>query len=93
LIGARQASALSSRWRRQLQALIEEHRRDFYAVLTGFRRYSPAELSVLWVERDRCRQNLGSRPQCSTASTRLQSCSGTGLERMRWKTSRTSARN
>jgi len=33
----------------------EEYRRDFYAVLTGFRRYSPAELSVLWVERDRYR--------------------------------------
>ena len=72
LIGARQAAALSSRWRRQLQALIEKHaldpvaaldalmplagekhRRDFCAVLTGRCRYSPAELSVLWVERDR----------------------------------------
>ena len=31
----------------------EEHGLDFYAVLTGFRRYSPAELSVLWVEKDR----------------------------------------
>ena len=31
----------------------EEHRRDFYAVLTGFRRYTPTELSVLWVEKDR----------------------------------------
>lgn len=58
LIGARQAAVLSSRWRRQLQALIEEHRRDFYAVLTGFRRYSPAELSVLWVEKDRYRPEL-----------------------------------
>ena len=28
----------------------EEHRRDFYAVLTGFRRYTPTELSVLWLE-------------------------------------------
>ena len=77
LIGARQAAVLSSRWRRQLQALIEEHqldaavaldalmalageehRRDFYAVLTGFRRYTPAELSVLWVEKDRYRPEL-----------------------------------
>jgi len=77
LIGARQAAALSSRWRRQLQTLIEEHqldaaaalddlmalageehRRDFYAVLTGFRRYTPAELSVLWLEKDRCRPEL-----------------------------------
>ena len=77
LIGARQAAALSARWRRQLQAVIEEHqldpaaalddlmalageehRRDFYAVLTGFRRYTPAELSVLWVEKDRYRPEL-----------------------------------
>ena len=36
----------------------EEHGRDFYAVLTGFRRYSPAELSVLWVEKDRYRPEL-----------------------------------
>jgi hypothetical protein len=36
----------------------EAHRRYFYAVLTGFRRYSPAELSVLWVEKDRYRPEL-----------------------------------
>lgn len=69
LIGARQAAVLSSRWRRQLQTLIEEHqldaalageehRRDFYAVLTGFRRYTPAELLVLWLEKDRYRPEL-----------------------------------
>jgi hypothetical protein len=33
LIGARQAAALSSRWRRQLQALIEEHALDAAAAL------------------------------------------------------------
>jgi len=36
----------------------EEHGRDFYAVLTGFRRYSPAELTVLWVEKDLYRPEL-----------------------------------
>ena len=70
----RQAATLCGRWRRQLQAVIkehrldpaaavetlmdlagEEHRRDFYAVLTGFRRYSPAELAALWVSGDRYR--------------------------------------
>ncbi len=35
-----------------MQLAQEEHRRDFYAVLTGFRRYSPAELAVLWVSGD-----------------------------------------
>ncbi len=39
----------------------EEHGRVFYAVLTGFRRYSPAELSVLWVEKDRYRPELWQR--------------------------------
>ncbi|MBD2549601.1 hypothetical protein H6G65_08375 [Microcystis elabens FACHB-917] len=33
LIGARQAAALSSRWRRQLQTLIEEHQLDAAAAL------------------------------------------------------------
>jgi hypothetical protein len=70
----RQAATLCGRWRRQLQAVIkehrldpaaavetlmdqagEEHRRDFYAVLTGFRRYSPAELAALWLSSDRYR--------------------------------------
>jgi hypothetical protein len=32
---------------------VEEHRRGFYAVLTGFRFYSPAELGALWLEGDR----------------------------------------
>ena len=27
----------------------EEHERDFYAVLTGFRAYSPQDLSVMWL--------------------------------------------
>jgi hypothetical protein len=31
----------------------EEHGRNFYAVLTGFRSYSPLELSSLWLEGDR----------------------------------------
>jgi hypothetical protein len=70
----RQAATLCGRWRRQLQAVLKEHRldpaaalatlmdlagekhrRDFYAVLTGFRRYSPAELAALWVSGDRYR--------------------------------------
>ena len=72
LISDRQASALCARWRRQLQAVIEEQRLDpaaalhdltaltkekqrsgLYAVLTGFRRYSPEELATLWVSGDR----------------------------------------
>ena len=32
---------------------VEEYRRNFYAVLTGFRRYSPAELAALWERGDR----------------------------------------
>jgi hypothetical protein len=70
----RQVATLCGCWRRQLQAVIkehrldpaaavetlmdlagEEHRRDFYAELTGFRRYSPAELAALWVSGDRYR--------------------------------------
>ena len=31
----------------------EEHRKGFYAVLTGFRAYSPQELSTLWLHGDR----------------------------------------
>ena len=30
----------------------EEHRKGFYAVLTGFRSYSPEELSALWLHSD-----------------------------------------
>jgi hypothetical protein len=45
-----------------LEALMvlagEEHGRDFYAVLTGFRSYSPLELSYLWLEGDRYRPEL-----------------------------------
>ncbi len=74
VIGPRQATLLSNRWRQQLRSLIdthqldpattlaalmqlagEEHRRDFYAVLTGFRAYSPLELSALWLDGDRYR--------------------------------------
>ena len=36
----------------------EKHRRAFYAVLTGFRSYNPAELSALWLEGDRYRPEL-----------------------------------
>jgi hypothetical protein len=36
----------------------EEHRRGFYAVHTGFRSYSPAELGALWLEGDRYRPAL-----------------------------------
>lgn len=71
VIGPRQATLLSNRWRQQLGSLIEshqldpatalaalmllageEHRKGFYAVLTGFRAYSPEELSVLWLHGD-----------------------------------------
>ena len=42
-----------------LDALVhladEEHRRTFYTVLTGFRAYSPQELSALWLHGDRYR--------------------------------------
>ncbi len=68
LLGSRQPALLSSRWRRQLQALIEEHQLDAaaelgdYAVLTGFRSYTPAELSMLWVEKDRYRPELWLEP-------------------------------
>jgi len=74
VIGPRQATLLSNRWRQQLRSLIdthqldpatilaaqmqlagEEHRRDFYAVLTGFRAYRPLELSALWLDGDRYR--------------------------------------
>jgi hypothetical protein len=45
-----------------LEALMElageEHGRDFYAVLTGFRSYSPLELSGLWLEGDRYRPEV-----------------------------------
>lgn len=33
----------------------EKHRTGFYAVLTGFRAYSPQELSTLWLHGDRYR--------------------------------------
>ena len=33
----------------------EEHRKGLYAVLTGFRGYSPEELSTLWLHGDRYR--------------------------------------
>jgi hypothetical protein len=33
----------------------EKHRKGFYAVLTGFRAYSPQELSTLWLHGDRYR--------------------------------------
>ncbi len=71
VIGPRQVTLLSNRWRQQLGSLIEshqldpatalaalmqlageEHRKGFYAVLTGFRAYSPEELSVLWLHGD-----------------------------------------
>jgi hypothetical protein len=74
VIGPRQATLLSNRWRQQLRSLIdthqldpattlaalmqlagEEHRKGFYAVLTGFRAYSPEELSVLWLHGDHYR--------------------------------------
>ncbi|MFM7733806.1 MAG: hypothetical protein ACKO6F_10215 [Cyanobium sp.] len=74
VIGPRQATLLSNRWRQQLRSLIEshnldpatalaalmqlageEHRKGFYAVLTGFRAYSPHELSGLWLHSDRYR--------------------------------------
>ena len=74
VIGPRQATLLSNRWRQQLRSLIEshqldpatalaalmhlageEHRKGFYAVLTGFRAYSPQELSVLWLHGDHYR--------------------------------------
>jgi hypothetical protein len=42
-----------------LAALVQlagvEHRKGFYAVLTGFRAYSPQELSTLWLHGDRYR--------------------------------------
>jgi hypothetical protein len=45
-----------------LEALMalagEEHGRNFYAVLTGFRSYSPLELSGLWLEGDRYRPEV-----------------------------------
>jgi hypothetical protein len=74
VIGPRQATLLSNRWRQHLRSLIEshqldpatalaalmqlageEHRKGFYAVLTGFRAYSPEELSVLWLHGDHYR--------------------------------------
>ena len=40
----------------ELMALAgEEHRKGLYAVLTGFRGYSPEELSTLWLHGDRYR--------------------------------------
>jgi hypothetical protein len=87
VIGPRQATLLSNRWRQQLRSVIEshqldpatalaalmqlageEHRKGFYAVLTGFRAYSPEELSVLWLHGDHYRpqqwleQWIASRP-------------------------------
>lgn len=48
------ADALAS-----LMALAgDEHGRDFYAVLTGFRSYCPTELALLWLEADRYRPEL-----------------------------------
>ena len=41
-----------------MQLAEEEHRKDFYAVLTGFRAYSADELSGLWLEKDRYRPEL-----------------------------------
>jgi len=38
-----------------MQLVREEHRQGFYAVLTGFRAYSPHELSGLWLHGDRYR--------------------------------------
>jgi hypothetical protein len=38
-----------------MQLAGEEHRKGFYAVLTGFRAYSPQELSVLWLHGDHYR--------------------------------------
>lgn len=38
-----------------MQLAGEEHGRDFYAVLTGFRAYNPLELSSLWLQGDRYR--------------------------------------
>ena len=46
-----QATALDA----LMQLAGEEHRRDFYAELTGFRAYSPQELSALWLHGDRYR--------------------------------------
>ena len=38
-----------------MQLVGEEHRQGFYAVLTGFRAYSPQELSALWLHGERYR--------------------------------------
>jgi hypothetical protein len=38
-----------------MQLAGEEHRKGFYAVLTGFRAYSPQELSTLWLHDDHYR--------------------------------------
>ncbi|MFM7585757.1 MAG: hypothetical protein ACKO6M_01905 [Bacteroidota bacterium] len=38
-----------------MQLVGEEHRQGFYAVLTGFRAYSPHALSGLWLHGDRYR--------------------------------------
>jgi len=38
-----------------MQLVGEEHRQGFYAVLTGFRAYTPHELSTLWLHCDRYR--------------------------------------
>ena len=47
----------------------EEHRRGFYAVLTGFRSYSPAELGALWLEGDRYRPELWLEQWCATSTS------------------------
>ncbi len=36
-----------------MQLAGEDNRKDFYAVLTGFRAYSTQVLSVLWLHGDR----------------------------------------
>ncbi len=38
-----------------MQLAGEEQRRDFYAVNSRFRSYSPQELSALWLQGDRYR--------------------------------------